>query len=102
MTSEPITSTILAKWVILAIWAILGGITHALVEKRKGGVKDLVDGVVLSLISGFAGLMWGLLAVHFYGDDIVIVAFASGLGGFMSLEGIAIGITYLKRKLLTK
>jgi len=102
MTSEPITSTIIAKWLVLGLWAILGGVTHALVEKRKGGIKNFVDGVILSFISGFAGLMWGLVAVHFYPSDIVVVAFASGLGGFMSLEGIAIGVNYLKNKFLIK
>lgn len=102
MTSEPITSTILAKWVVLGVWAILGGVTHALVEKRKGGVKNFLDGLILSLISGFCGVMWGLIATHFYPNDVTVVAFASGLGGYMSLEGIAVMITYLKKKFLTK
>lgn len=102
MASDPITSTIIAKWMVLGLWAALGGVTHTLVEKRKGKVKSFVDGLILSLISGFAGLMWGLIAVHFYPHDIIVVAFVSGLGGYMSLEGIAIGVNYLKKKFFIK
>jgi hypothetical protein len=100
--TEPITSTVISKWIVFTLWAALGGITHALVEKRKGGIKDLLDGFILALISGFAGLMWGLLALKFYPNDMVIVSFASGLGGFMSLEGLAIMSTYIKNKFFTK
>lgn len=100
--SEPVTSIAISKWVALAIWAIIGGVTHSLAEHRKGRVRSILDGLILSLISGFAGLMWGLLAVHFFNNDIVYIAFFSGLGGFMSLEGLALMATYIKRKILTK
>lgn len=100
--SEPVTSVIISKWVALTLWSILGGVTHALVEKRKGSVVGFVDGIILAVISGFAGLMWGLIAIHFYHDDLVVVAFASGMGGFMSLEGLALIFTYFKNKFLTK
>lgn len=100
--SEPVTSIAISKWVVLAIWAIIGGVTHSLAEHRKGRVRSILDRLILSLISGFAGLMWGLLAVHFFNNDIVYIAFFSGLGGFMSLEGLALMATYIKRKILTK
>jgi hypothetical protein len=100
--TEPITSATISKWIILTLWSALGGITHALVEKRKGGVKDLLDGFILALISGFAGLMWGLVAIKFYPNDVIMVSFASGLGGFMSLEGLAIMATYIKNKFYVK
>lgn len=97
--TETITSTMIAKWIAITTWAMLGGITHALVEKRKGGIKNLLDGVILSLISGFAGLMWGLLAMKFYPGDLVVLAFSAGMGGFASLEGLAMIVTYFKSKI---
>ena len=100
--TETITSTMIAKWTVLTMWAILGGITHALTEKRKGGITSLTDGIILSFISGFAGMMWGLLAMKFYPQDLILIAFASGMGGFASLEGLAIILSYFKNKFLIK
>lgn len=102
MAGEAITSTMIAKYIVLGGWAALGGIAHALVEKRKGGVKNFVDGFILALISGFCGLMWGLIAINFYPNDIHVVAFMSGLGGFMSLEGLALMVTYIKKKFMSQ
>lgn len=100
--SEPVTSLVISKWIALTLWSILGGVTHALVEKRKGKVTSFLDGLILAIISGFAGLMWGLVAIHFYPHDVIVVSFASGMGGFMSLEGLALMFNYFKNKFLTK
>jgi hypothetical protein len=97
--SEPVTSVVISKWIALTIWAGLGGITHALVEKRKGEIASLLDGFILAIISGFAGLMWGLVSLKLYPNDILVVSFSSGLGGFMSLEGLALMITVLRKKI---
>jgi hypothetical protein len=99
--SEPVTSLAISKYIALAAWSVLGGITHALAEKRKGGVKNMLDGFILAVISGFCGLMWGLIALKLYPGDVLVMAFMSGLGGFMSLEGLALVVNYLKKKLLT-
>lgn len=88
--AETVTSTMIAKWIVLCVWAMIGGITHALSQRKNGTVKTLVDGIILTIISGFAGAMWGLLAMKFYPNDIILLAFASGMGGFMSLEGLAV------------
>lgn len=96
--SEPITAAVISKWAVMSLWAAFGGIVHALTEKRRGGVHSFADGVILAFVSGFAGMMWGLGAMKFYPNDMLVIAFASGLGGFMSLEGIAVLINYLKNK----
>ena len=98
--SEPVTSTVLAKWIVLGTWAMIGGITHALIENRKGKSKGFLDGFILAMISGFAGAMWGLIAIKFYPNDITIIAFASGMGGYMSTEGVVLLINYIKQKYL--
>ena len=98
--SEPITSTALAKWIVVSVLAVLGGMAHTLTESRKGNVTSFKDGVMLMFISGFAGAMWGLLAVKFFGNDIITVAFASGMGGFMSIEGLVLIINTIKKKYL--
>ena len=35
--SEPVTSLVISKWIALTLWSILGGVTHALVEKKRKG-----------------------------------------------------------------
>ena len=98
--NEPISSTYISKWIILTLWSIIGGVVHALVEKRNGAIKNFSDGIALALISGFAGLMWGLMAIHFFPNDTVVLAFTSGMGGFMSLEGLVMIINYFKQRFL--
>jgi hypothetical protein len=95
-----ITSAIIAKWIILAVWAWFGGITHTLVEFRKGNIPSRKDGFMLAFISGFAGAMWGLMAMKFFPNEIIMIMFASGFGGFMSLEGLAVMATFIRNKFL--
>lgn len=78
--------------------AMFGGIVHALISLRRGETKNKWDFLALSLISGFCGVMWSLLALIYFPENIFIVAFASGMGGYMSVEGLAIVIVYLKNK----
>ena len=98
--SEPVTSLVISKWVIFSAWSVFGGITHALVEHRAGHVKSFVDGVILSFISGFCGMMWTLIAVRSYPNDWTIIGFAGGLGGYLSLQGLAMMANFLKNKIL--
>lgn len=97
--SEPITSAVISKWLVMGLWSLFGGIVHAISQHRKQKVTSLLDGVALAFVSGFAGMMWGLVAIKVYGQDLTMVAFASGLGGFMSLEGLAVLINYVKSKI---
>lgn len=77
------------KYILYFATAIFGGIAHALMIQRKGGLKGFWDGVGLATISGFAATMWLMLALNFFPEKIFLVAFASGFGGYMSVEGLA-------------
>lgn len=81
--------TIYYKYVLYFATALFGGIAHALVIQRRGGVKSKTDFLGLAIISGFAGCMWILLALNFFPEKIFLVAFAAGFGGYMSVEGLA-------------
>lgn len=100
MSGTEITSVVFAKWIVLSFWSIVGGITHSLIQIRKGNVTTFLDGASLSFISSFAGAMWGMLAIKFYGTDITVVAFAGGMGGFLSVEGLVMLVNAFKRKYL--
>ena len=101
MSTEPITSSIISKYIILAMIAVFGAVTHTLVEQRAGRVKNFIDGLYLTIISGFASTMWLLIALNYFPHNILVIGFVTGMGGFMSLEGLAFIINYLKRKFLT-
>lgn len=98
--SEPITSAVISKWILYTLWSAFGGVTHALVEHRAGHVKSFVDAVILSFISGFCGMMWTLVAVHFYPNDWTVVGFAGGLGGYLSLQGLVLIVQMVKDKII--
>ena len=99
--SESVTSAIIAKWIALGVFSTFGGITHSLVEKRAGRTKGFADECRLAFISGFCGVMWGLVAHHYSPSDFFVWLFAAGMGGFMSLEGLALVATYIKKRFLT-
>jgi len=80
--------TLLTKWILVAFWAVVGGVIHTIRKAREGQTKGLLDGIMLAIISGFAGAMWGLLAVKFFDGDTVAVSVASGMGGYASVEGL--------------
>lgn len=93
---EPISSTAVAKYIFYILSAIFGGIVHALVVQRNGGIKNKYDLLAVSIISGFAGTMWMLLALQFYPGSHFVIAFASGFGGYLSVEGLAMIATRLR------
>lgn len=97
---EPITSVIISKHIFFGLMALFGGVVHSLIAHRKGDTKGFSDIIALAFISGFAGAMWTLLALIYYPDNIYAVGFAAGMGGFMSVEGLAVLINYIKQKLL--
>lgn len=96
---EPITLTILAKHLIFGAMAIIGGLIHALIAYRRGETRGIVDFTALALISGFAGVMWSLLALIYFPDNLYAIAFASGMGGFLSTEGLSMLTNYIKLRL---
>lgn len=96
--SEPITSVVIAKWIAYSIWSVFGGLVHTLTEHRKGRIRSWKDGMVLTIISTFTGSLWTLLALHVYPNDTAMVILAGGLGGFLSLNGLAMVLTYFKNK----
>lgn len=90
-----ITQVVTIKWWAVAFWAILGGIMHALQKTHDGQSRTFLDRVILALLSGFAGSMWGLIAVKLFPNDIVLISFISGIGGFSSTEGLKVLVATL-------
>jgi len=89
-----------SKYLVFIAMAALGGLVHSLVEFRGGKTKGWKDFIALSVVSGFAGIMWSLLALTYFPNNIYLISFAAGMGGYLSVEGMALLMVTIKKKLL--
>lgn len=88
--SEPISSVVIAKWILYGLGSLFGGVVHALIDLRAGKIKDTRDFMALAVISTFAGAIWCVLCQKIYDGDVLISLFGGMFGGVMSLNGLAI------------
>jgi len=91
----------ISKYTAFIAMAALGGLVHSLVAFRGGKTKGWRDFIALSIVSGFAGIMWSLLALSYFPENIYLISFAAGMGGYLSVEGMALLVATLEKKLLT-
>ena len=95
MTPEPISTSLVVKHGILAVF---GGIVHALSAYRRGETKGWLDIIVLSIISSFTGVIFALIALYLYPNTYLSFAIA-GMGGFVGVEGMSWVQEFVRRKL---
>lgn len=89
-----------SKYVAFITMAALGGLVHSLVAFRGGKTKGWKDFIALSVVSGFAGIMWSLLALSYFPENIYLISFAAGMGGYLSVEGMALLMATVQKRLL--
>lgn len=75
-------------WSATTILHGLGAFAGALVNTLSKEQKTLGSFFVNLLVSSFAGFMFGLLAIHFFGQNENIIMMASGCGGYVGKEGL--------------
>ena len=83
---EPITTTVVATHAGLAVF---GGIVHALTAHRSGKTRGFMDIMLLAIISSFAGVMFAILATHYFPHQMYLSHAAAGMGGFLGVEGLS-------------
>jgi LydA holin phage, holin superfamily III len=98
MSPEPFTSTIMSKHIFFGVMALFGGVVHALVKHRRGETKGVGDFIALSVISGFSGVMWLFIALTYFPENLYLIGFAAGMGGYMSTEGLTLIVIYFKER----
>lgn len=94
---EPITKTYLA---IHGALAIFGAVVHAAQAHRNGSSKTLLDFIVLVLMSSFSGVMFSLIGLQFFGDQIYVSMALAGTGGFVGVEGMTLIVEKLRSLLI--
>jgi hypothetical protein len=93
------TSVSLSKVIFFGVMAIFGALAHGLLSWRNGQTKSFLDFLALCFISGFAGTMWTLVALNYSPENIYVIGFASGMGGYASIEGLVVIVNFVKSKL---
>lgn len=93
--NEPISSSIVAAHGVLAFF---GALTHAASAHRTGQSKTFLDFSILVLMSSFSGVMFSLIGLHLFGDQIYISMAMAGTGGFIGVEGMTYVIAFVVNK----
>ena len=74
----------LLRALIHGLIALFGGLANAL-SSNPHSLKALFANII---VSSFAGFLFGLLALHFFGDKEYITLTISGMGGYLGKEGL--------------
>lgn len=96
MPTEVIGTGALAKHGIVAFF---GAIVHALNAHRNGDAKNVVDIILLTIISSFSGVMFAFIGLHFFQEGSYLTLAFSGSGGFLGVEGMSIIIRFVKKSI---
>lgn len=82
-----------------ALLAIFGGFAHAINAQRNGQTKNLMDFILLTLLSSFFGVLFGLIGLAILPNNEYLTLALAGTGGWLGIEGAAILIDFAKRAL---
>lgn len=96
---DPLSAAIVLKHGSIALF---GAVVHALMAHRSGESKTFTDFLVLVCVSSFSGVMFALLALHFWGGAEYLTLCAAGTGGYVGVEGMSILIQQAKKRFLKK
>lgn len=79
--------------------ALFGALVHALDSHRKGISKTFMDFCILLIMSSFSGVMFALIGVQFFPDQIYLTTAFAGTGGYLGVEGMGLIVAIVKSKL---
>lgn len=96
--SEAVVALTSTKLIKITSMAMIGAIVHALIAYRKGETRNVLDVIILTMISAFGGLIGGLLSVQFYPTDEIMLMIGAGMGGYLGVEGLTYLVNVIKEK----
>lgn len=76
--------------------ALFGALVHAANAHRNGKSKTLADFCILMVMASFTGVMFSLLALHFFPEQIYLTACIAGTGGYLGVEGMTMLVDRIK------
>jgi flavodoxin len=91
--NEPITT---AQVAVHGSLALFGAVVHASKAYRDGKSKTWVDFFTLTIMSSFSGVMFALVGLYFFADQVYLSTAMAGVGGFLGVEGLTLVIDKLR------
>ena len=90
--------TVTAQYTAHGSIALFGAIVHALDANRKGHTKSFIDFMALTVMSSFSGVIFALLGLQFFPDQVYFSAALAGTGGYLGIEGMSIAIAFMQKR----
>lgn len=81
ITSSPVISH--------GVMALFGAISHAIRAHRNGQSKGIVDFFLLTVMSSFSGVIFGLVAANTFENQYLTLA-SAGAGGLLGVDAITV------------
>lgn len=75
--------------------AVFGAIVHASKAHREGQSKNILDFLLLTVMSSFSGVMFAILGLEIFGTSSYLTLAMAGTGGFVGVEGMTFIVSYL-------
>lgn len=91
--SEPITTS---QVFIHGALALFGAVVHASKAHREGKSKTFIDFCTLTIMSSFSGVMFALLGLYLFQENLYLSMTMAGTGGFLGVEGLVLVIDKLR------
>jgi hypothetical protein len=70
----------------IALIALLGGLANALSDGDEN--KSIGHLIAMTIGGGFSGMVFGFLAVHYFGEQQYLVLAIAGAGGVLGVKGL--------------
>lgn len=81
------------------IVALFGGIAHAINKHRTGESKTVTDFILLTILSSFFGVIFGLLSISLFPNNEYLTLAIAGTGGWLGIESSGILISIVSKRL---
>jgi len=102
MYEDPTITNSIAPFAAHGLLALFGAFTHASSVYRSGGTKNLMDFLLLIIMSSFSGVMFALVGLYIFGDGNYLTMAMAGTGGFLGVEGMTFIVEFIRRRLNIK
>lgn len=84
------------------VLALFGALVHALKSHRSGNSKTLSDILMLTTMASFSGVMFAIIGLQIFEDQVYLSLAMAGTGGFLGVEGMSIVVEKIRELLLKK
>lgn len=78
-----------APFIAHGILAVFGAVVHALNAVKSGKSKTWADHLILGTVASFAGVMFGIAGIYWFGAGSYPALLVTGVGGYMGPQGMA-------------